>query len=713
MGLNSPIPVRLQDECRKASKIIRSFVDSGNNGLDKVIPRQVLERAQGFAVFTVVKAGFLFSARGGSGIVIAKLEDGSWSAPSAIGTAGFGFGGQMGAEVTDFLVVLNSRTAVKTFMAAGSMTLGGNLSVAVGPLGRNAEGSGTLSSKGKTAALYSYSKTKGLFGGLSIEGSVIVERQDANRQAYGQDLTAKQILSGAIDPPHWADELIEVLKAHIGMPGGRQWIDDHPDELGRYSDDDDDLRNDDYDAPKRSAPPRSSSGYAFSEQTGSFSSSSPQRPQTGGSSFSSSQTQTPQRPKPRSRASTLSSVFKMDLMGNQVSGIGAGIGFPRKKSSNPASPSMSRRTSQYNEPKSPFDDENRYSRANEHNPFDDSLAGRPGLDDDMDLSREVISPWNNDKGLPSPKPRYDDLPSTNVRPGGLEFKPEYRSPNRSRASTLQNSDLPTGRTRSGSNAMRVSSPLTKYRHELHEEEDARSDSLTSQMARLRAGSNPSDRAGGSRGYGNDNGDFDNDRYDRDNDYSPPPTMAPAPTLPRSSSSKLLGFVNRKRSNTTSSQKGGDFLIDPAVHQADRKIALAAPSAARIQYDDTPPDLDPSYGVKPSADQLSFAVKRDLADAMKDGLERAIALHDYEGQEEGDLSMRQGDVIVITERSKSQNDWCVRRASLRAVYLMVRSQVDGKERKDGCEGYLPVRALLKVHCVNADAFLYQCQSRGAC
>lgn len=647
MGLNSPIPVKLQDECRKASKIIRSFVDSGNNGLDKVIPRQVLERAQGFAVFTVVKAGFLFSARGGSGIVIAKLDDGSWSAPSAIGTAGFGFGGQMGAEVTDFLVVLNSRTAVKTFMAAGSMTLGGNLSVAVGPLGRNAEGSGTLSSKGKTAALYSYSKTKGLFGGLSIEGSVIVERQDANRQAYGQDLTAKQILSGAIDPPHWADELIEVLKAHIGMPGGRPWIDDHPDELGRYSDDDELRDNGEYDAPKRSAPSRSTSGYAFGEQTG--------------SSFSSS-TQSPQRPKPRSRASTLSSVFKMDLMGNQVSGLGGGVGFPRKKTSNPASPSISRRTSQYTgEPKSPFDDDARaYSRQNEHNPFDDSLSGRPGLDDEMDLSREVISPWNNDKGLPSPQPPYDDLPASSSTPGTLEFKPEYRSPNRSRASTLQNSDLPAGRTRSGSNAIRVSSPLTKYRHELHDEEDARSDSLTSQMTRLRAGSNANDRSGGNKGYGNtSHGDSDQEGYDFDKDYTPPASSTPAPSLPRSSSSKLLGFVNRKRSNTTTSQKGGDFLIDPALHQADRKIALANPSSgARMDYDDTPADLDPSYGIKPSADQLSFAVKRDLADAMKDGLERAIALHDYEGQEEGDLSMRQGDVIIITERSKSRNDWCV-------------------------------------------------------
>ena len=96
---------------------------------DQIIPHSVLERACGFAIFTIFKAGFLFSARGGGGIVIARLDDGcklptfllrngwtytilpaAWSAPSAIGLAGVGVGGQAGAEMTDFLIVLNSRS---------------------------------------------------------------------------------------------------------------------------------------------------------------------------------------------------------------------------------------------------------------------------------------------------------------------------------------------------------------------------------------------------------------------------------------------------------------------------------------------------------------------------------------------------------------------------------------------------------------------------
>jgi lipid-binding SYLF domain-containing protein len=107
-------------------------VDNGNNGLDGVVPRSILERARGFAIFSVVKAGFIVSARAGSGVVIARLNDGcaspqhlrrehvadlhaAWSAPSAIGTAGMGVGTQAGAEVTDFLIVLNTRAALVSF----------------------------------------------------------------------------------------------------------------------------------------------------------------------------------------------------------------------------------------------------------------------------------------------------------------------------------------------------------------------------------------------------------------------------------------------------------------------------------------------------------------------------------------------------------------------------------------------------------------------
>jgi lipid-binding SYLF domain-containing protein len=164
----------------------------------------------------VIKAGFLGSARYGNGVVVARLADGTWSAPSAIGTGGAGFGGQIGFELTDFVFILNDAAAVRTFSQQGSITLGGNVSIAAGPVGRNAEAAGAASLKG-VAGIFSYSKTKGLFAGVSLEGSAIIERRDANEKLYGQRFTARQLLEGAVRPPPAAGPLMSVLNSRVFM----------------------------------------------------------------------------------------------------------------------------------------------------------------------------------------------------------------------------------------------------------------------------------------------------------------------------------------------------------------------------------------------------------------------------------------------------------------------------------------------------------------
>jgi lipid-binding SYLF domain-containing protein len=171
-----------------------------------------LKKAQGFAIFSVARLGFLVTARAGSGVVIARLQDDSWSAPAALGLGGLGGGFNAGADVTDCLIILNNKAAVRSFMATGSLQVGGNLSVAVGPLGRAAEASGAINSSGNLAAMYSYSKSKGLYGGVSIEGTVLVERSDANSKAYHRTINAKQILSGNIEPPTFAQPLINTIE---------------------------------------------------------------------------------------------------------------------------------------------------------------------------------------------------------------------------------------------------------------------------------------------------------------------------------------------------------------------------------------------------------------------------------------------------------------------------------------------------------------------
>ncbi|KAI4606897.1 hypothetical protein J4E80_009976 [Alternaria sp. BMP 0032] len=227
-SLNNPLPSSMSSECRKTGKILASFVDPRQAfGPDKIIPPNVLANAKGLAILTVFKAGFLGTARFGSGVVVARLADGSWSAPTAIGTIGGGFGGQIGFELTDFVFILNDASAVRTFAQAGSLTLGGNVSIAAGPVGRNAEAAGAASLKG-VAGIFSYSKTKGLFAGVSLEGSGIIERRDANEKLYGRRWTAREILSGQVPPPPAAAPLLQVLNSRVfaGVGGAQNVTND-------------------------------------------------------------------------------------------------------------------------------------------------------------------------------------------------------------------------------------------------------------------------------------------------------------------------------------------------------------------------------------------------------------------------------------------------------------------------------------------------------
>lgn len=197
----------------------------------------MLANAKGLAILTVFKAGFLGTARFGSGIVVARLPDGSWSAPSAIGTVGGGFGGQIGFELTDFVFILNDVSAVKTFAQAGSLTLGGNVSIAAGPVGRNAEAAGAASLR-SVAGIFSYSKTKGLFAGVSLEGSGIIERRDANEKLYGRRWTARELLSGQVPPPPAAEPLLRVLNSRVfsGVAGATVQSDQMYNDIPVYDD---------------------------------------------------------------------------------------------------------------------------------------------------------------------------------------------------------------------------------------------------------------------------------------------------------------------------------------------------------------------------------------------------------------------------------------------------------------------------------------------
>jgi SH3 domain-containing YSC84-like protein 1 len=194
----------MQDDIEQAVTIFERFQQIP----ETAIPSAVMRNAKGLAILNMTKGGFIFSGRGGSGVVIARTEKG-WSGPSAIGAGGIGFGFQAGVQISELVILLNTPEAVDAFSKGGNVTLGGNLSVAAGPVGREAEGSLTLG-----AAMYTYSRSQGLFGGVSLEGTVIGTRDEANAEYYGKPVEAKDILSGKVQPPAGAKKLLQVLSKY-------------------------------------------------------------------------------------------------------------------------------------------------------------------------------------------------------------------------------------------------------------------------------------------------------------------------------------------------------------------------------------------------------------------------------------------------------------------------------------------------------------------
>ena len=191
----------MQDDIDQATSILNSFQKIP----ERSIPYTILKTAKGLAIITITKAGFIVSGRGGTGVVLARGE-GGWSGPSAIGTGGIGVGFQAGAQTSELIIVLNTPKAVQAFSKQGNVSLGADLSVAAGPVGRD-----VAADMLPQAAVYTYSRSQGLFAGISLEGTVIATRDDTNAAYYGRTVKAEDILAGRVKPPSGAQKLLEVL----------------------------------------------------------------------------------------------------------------------------------------------------------------------------------------------------------------------------------------------------------------------------------------------------------------------------------------------------------------------------------------------------------------------------------------------------------------------------------------------------------------------
>jgi lipid-binding SYLF domain-containing protein len=175
---------------------------------EREIPPRILSEARGLAIVRVLKIGFGVSGKGGEGVVVARTAHG-WSGPSFIGLGGAGWGLQIGAELSDFIFVLNNDAAVRAFSRDGNVKIGADVSAAAGPVGRDLQAGVT-----PTAAVYTYSRSKGLFAGVSLEGAIIGTQKTANARYYGRVVSARSILSGRVSPQRSTERLLSILSRY-------------------------------------------------------------------------------------------------------------------------------------------------------------------------------------------------------------------------------------------------------------------------------------------------------------------------------------------------------------------------------------------------------------------------------------------------------------------------------------------------------------------
>jgi len=178
---------------------------------DQQIPDALLSRAYGIAVVPdVTKVAFIFGGRHGNGVLVVRDKLNSpWSNPTFVSLTGGSWGFQAGAQSSDIVLVFTSKAGIEG-MAGGKLTLGADASVATGPVGRQGSAATDMSFN---AEIYSYARTRGLFGGIALDGSVISIDRSANAALYGKSgVTATEIFSGqAPAAPATAQRFLERL----------------------------------------------------------------------------------------------------------------------------------------------------------------------------------------------------------------------------------------------------------------------------------------------------------------------------------------------------------------------------------------------------------------------------------------------------------------------------------------------------------------------
>jgi lipid-binding SYLF domain-containing protein len=196
-----------------ATSALRVFLNS-----ESPIPKDLVGKSQCIATVPgLMKGAFLFGGKYGRGFASCRKVTGGWSSPAAIAIEGGSFGLQLGGSSTDLIMLVMNGRGVDRLLG-DKFTLGGEAAVAAGPVG------GTASANTDalmTAEILCYSRTKGLFAGLSLEGATLRPDGGENKKLYGREVSNRDVLSGKVLPPKGARAFVALLVKHARKPGNR------------------------------------------------------------------------------------------------------------------------------------------------------------------------------------------------------------------------------------------------------------------------------------------------------------------------------------------------------------------------------------------------------------------------------------------------------------------------------------------------------------
>ncbi|MBI3698683.1 MAG: lipid-binding SYLF domain-containing protein [Acidobacteria bacterium] len=179
---------------------------------ERSIPQELLDRSECVAIVpSLKKAGFGFGAKYGKGVISCRPANGEgWSGPSTIRIEGGSFGLQIGGTAVDVVMLVMNKRGVEKLLSS-RFTLGADLNVAAGPVGRTAE---AQTDAQMHAEILSYSRSRGLFAGVSLNGATLRQDQNDNKVIYGKKVTPKQVLLEGEKPPASAQVLIDTLSKY-------------------------------------------------------------------------------------------------------------------------------------------------------------------------------------------------------------------------------------------------------------------------------------------------------------------------------------------------------------------------------------------------------------------------------------------------------------------------------------------------------------------